>query len=64
MYYLDIDDVEWQRNIEKRNRDVLRGQTKDYYVDQGLLDKLNRMFEVPCREEMDVWVPIEFQNKI
>ncbi len=57
-HYLDIEDTERQKYIDKRNRAVLSGKTKDYYVDQGLIDKLNRMFEVPCREEMDVWVPI------
>ncbi len=55
-HYMDIDDAEWRRNIEKRNKAVLAGETTDYYADQGLIDKVNKLFEAPCKDEADVWV--------
>lgn len=58
-HYLSISDDSLRRNIEKRNKEVLDGKSTDYYVDEGLLSKLESMFEPPEREEMDVW--IEFQ---
>ncbi len=57
-YYLDIEDAERQEYIEKRNRAVLSGKTKDYYVDQGLMEKMNRLFEAPEREEVDHWIHV------
>ena len=45
----------WQRNIAARNAAVLAGETQDYYVDEGLLEKIQAAFEPPAREEMDFW---------
>ena len=55
-YYFDIDDEEWNRRIEKRNRDVLAGKTNAYYVVNDLIAKLDSIFEMPDRNEIDVWV--------
>ncbi len=57
-YYLDIGNSNWERNIRKRNSDVLNNRTMDYFVDQGLLEKLDRMFEVPSNDDIDVWVDL------
>ncbi len=54
-HYIDIDDEAWHRNIEQRNNTVIRNDTTDYYVDNGLLQKLESLFEVPAKEEIDVW---------
>ncbi len=58
-HYIDVDDASWQRNIAARNAACLRGETTDYYVDEGLLAKLQSRFEVPDRAEMDVWYRAE-----
>lgn len=52
--YLDIPDDEWLRRIAKRNAAILagRGDPSDYYVDEGLLDKVNRLFIPPTPEEL------------
>ena len=50
-----MSEARWRENIQKRNAAVLAGETSDYYVDQGLLQKLLDAFEEPEREEMDVW---------
>ena len=55
-YYLDVDSVEWNRRIQKRNQDVLNHESDAYYVDEGLADKFESIFEVPTEDEIDVWV--------
>ena len=56
-HYLDVDDETLRRNIEERNEKVLAGEGGCcFYVDEGLAAKVQRLFEVPEREEMDVWV--------
>ena len=50
-HYLAVSDEQWKRNIEKRNEEVLAGRTQAYYVDEGLLRKLESRFEEPGPEE-------------
>lgn len=39
-----------------RNKRVLSGEGgSDYYLDEGLMAKLESMWEEPAPEEMDVW---------
>lgn len=54
-HYIDINDADWRRNIDGRNKKVEAGESSDYYVDEGLLKKLERLFEAPERDEMDIW---------
>ncbi len=57
-HYIDISDEQWHLNISARNAAVLKNETTDYYVDSGLLQKLERKFEVPEKEEIDVWCEV------
>ncbi len=54
-HYIDVPDDVWRRNIEKRNQAVRDGKSDAYFVDEGLLEKLESLFEAPSREEIDVW---------
>lgn len=54
-HYVDISDSEWRLNIELRNNAVRSGLSNDFYVDDGLLKKLEAHFEYPDKEEMDIW---------
>ena len=55
-HYIDVDDGTWQKNIAERNARVLAGEGgSDYYLDQGLMEKLQSMWEPPAEEEIDVW---------
>ena len=54
-HYVHVSDKQWKKNIEKRNGDVLEGRTQAYYVDEGLMRKMQSRFEEPDRREMDVW---------
>lgn len=54
-HYVDTPDEVWRRNIEIRNCAVLAGETNAYFVDDGLMKKLEAAFETPQRDEIDVW---------
>jgi len=56
LYYIDIDDREWNRRIEKRNQNILAHKSSAYYVDEGLAAKFNAIFEKPDPSEIDHWV--------
>lgn len=56
LHMLDVDDETWRRRIEMRNAAVASGETGAYYVDENLAEKFFRMFVMPAREEIDVWV--------
>lgn len=55
-HYIDISDEVWKTRLEKRNRAVSAGEANAYIVDDNLAAKFDTMFEMPDREEMDVWV--------
>ena len=56
-HYIDIDDEIRQRNIAERNAKVKSGNGgSDFYVDEGLLNKVNTIFEVPEQSEIDLWI--------
>ena len=55
MHYIDIDDKTWYENIEKRNNEVISGNGgSSFYVDEGLLNKVYSLFEIPEKEEIDI----------
>ncbi|BCN30994.1 AAA family ATPase [Anaeromicropila herbilytica] len=54
-HYVDISDDLWKKNIEKRNREVERGTSEDYYVDEYILDKFSNPADKPKSSEIDVW---------
>ena len=54
--YIDVAEDTWHRQIAQRNRAVAAGEGgSDFYVDEGLLNKALAAFEIPERDEMDVW---------
>lgn len=55
MHYIDISDEIWKARLEKRNKEVLAGISNAYFVDENLAAKFEAIFEVPSREEIDVW---------
>lgn len=55
-HYIDVDDRTWYQNINKRNNLIKSGNGgANFYVDEGLLNKLLLSFEKPEKEEIDVW---------
>lgn len=51
-HYVQTAEAQWKRNIEKRNKEVLEGKTEAYFVDEGLLKKLEGRFEAPEADEI------------
>lgn len=55
-HYIDISDETWGKNISQRNKSILDGTNKnDYYLDEGLKNKLSSLWQTPSKEEIDVW---------
>ena len=59
-HYINIDDKSWQKNIQERNQRVLAGDGgSDYYLDEGLMNKLLSKWEIPTKDEIDVWFDLK-----
>lgn len=55
-HYIDIDNESWEKNIEERNKKVLSGEDEsNYYLDEGLMNKLLSKWEDPKKDDIDVW---------
>lgn len=55
-HYVDISDEDWMKNIEERNKKVDAGEGgSDFYVNEGLFNKVKDRFEEPTEDEIDVW---------
>lgn len=55
-HYIDIHEKTWHLRLKRRNEAVLAGKTLAYFVDENLAAKFAAVFEMPHRDEMDVWV--------
>ncbi len=56
MHYLRIGEEEWQRRIRGRNGQQDPQDPTAYYVDEGLLRKVETLFQEPDEAEIDVLV--------
>ena len=55
LHYVCVDDETWKQNIAERNRRVEEGNGgSDFYLDEGLMKKLESKWEEPTFEEYDV----------
>ena len=55
IHYLRVGKAEWDRRIRKRNGQQA-GDPSAYFVDEGLLRKVESLFEEPSEDEADVTV--------
>lgn len=62
-HYINVPEERWRENIARRNAAVLAGQDSSYYVDEGLLAKLQALFEEPEPREMDLWFTPHYSKK-
>ncbi|MCI8640763.1 MAG: ATP-binding protein [Clostridia bacterium] len=59
-HYIDIEDAIWIKNIKERNEKVEKGNGgSDFYITEGLKSKVLSMFEIPSKEEIDVWYKLK-----
>ncbi len=56
LHYLEVSNELWRLRIEKRNQVVKRGEVSAYYVDEGLMNKFEGIFEAPELSEINVLV--------
>ena len=56
IHYLNISDAIWKERLDKRNRAVAAGEIIAYPVDDNLAAKFGAIFEMPDKDEIDVWV--------
>ena len=55
IHYVCVDDETWKQNIIERNNRIDEGKGgSDFYLDEGLLKKLESKWEEPSKEEIDV----------
>lgn len=60
LYYISISDESWQKNIDHRNSLIEKGEGgSDFYVDEGLKNKVLSLFEEPSSEEVDIVIKNE-----
>ena len=55
IHYVHVNDEIWKQNIEERNKRIKEeNDTRDFYLDEGLMKKLESKWEEPTEEEYDV----------
>ena len=63
IHYVYVDDETWKKNIEDRNKRVLDGNGgADFYLDEGLMKKLESIWEEPTEDEYDVIYKVSRSN--
>ena len=59
-HYIKVDNLTWEKNIAERNEKINKGQNKtDFFVNEGLKNKLLESWEEPKREEIDIWYELK-----
>lgn len=54
IHYVYVDDKTWKQNIAERNQRVLDGNGgSNFYLDEGLMNKLESKWQEPSKDEYD-----------
>ena len=65
IHYVCVDDETWKQNIAERNQRVLDGNGgSDFYLDEGLMKKLEFKWEEPTEDEVDVIYKVDRAKSI
>ena len=60
IHYIYVDNETWKKNIAERNKRVQEGRGgSDFYLDEGLMKKLESMWEEPTNNEYDILYKVE-----
>lgn len=63
IHYVCVEDETWKQNIEERNKKVQEGNGgADFYLDEGLMKKLESRWEEPTEDEFDVLYRVNRNN--
>lgn len=64
IHYVYVDDETWKQNIKERNQRILDGKGEsDFYLDEGLMKKLESKWEEPLEDEYDFIYKVD-RNKM
>lgn len=55
-HYIDSSEKMLRDNLSKRNYEIQEGQTLSYYFPDELILRFWDMFEIPAKDEIDIWV--------
>ena len=56
LHYVHVTDELWKKQIEERNKKIEEGNGgSDFYLDEGLMKKLESGWEEPTKDEVDIW---------
>lgn len=59
-HYINVDDLTWNKNIQERNQRILEGNGgSDFYLDEGLKNKLLSKWQQPSKNQIDVWIDLK-----
>ncbi len=58
-YYVNVAEDVWHQRIGKRNGEVQLGQSDAYFLDEGLLSKMQALFESPMENEIQYFKCIQ-----
>lgn len=56
LHFITVSDDEWRRRIAHRNAEVRAGRSDAYFIDEGLAEKFESIFQMPDASEIDVMV--------
>lgn len=60
IHYIYVDNETWKQNIKERNEKVQNGNGgSDFYLDEGLMKKIESLWEEPTEDEYDVIYKVE-----
>ena len=63
IHYVYVEDETWKQNIQERNQRILDGNGgSDFYLDEGLMKKLESKWEEPTEEEYDVIYKVDINK--
>ena len=56
IHYIEIDDETWEYQLNKRNNEILKKETKAYYLEHNRALEFASRFEKPDDNEVDIFV--------
>ena len=65
LHYVCVDDETWKQNIAERNKRIEEGNGgSDFYLEEGLMKKLESLWEEPTEDEYDVIYKVDRSKKL
>jgi len=56
LHYIDVSDEQWEKQINKRNREISENGEMSAFIEDPTLDECKKQFEPPTEDEYDVHI--------